>query len=345
MIGVIKADAYGHGLPAVAKALSAKGVKTLAVANIFEARTASFSAPRSKILLLSPLLREEIPEVVRHSYWIPTLSNLQELAAIEKEAMRQRKQVAIHLKLDTGMGRLGGFPLDTLSLLKRMDESRCLTATGLYTHFSSADIDKKETLRQFEKLKSFCRLAREHGISVPAVHLQNSAGLMRIRGGELVNGVRPGLALYGIPHPLHIWKHRFGSQPLKPVLTWKTRIALLRTVPAGTPVSYAGTHRTRRESLLAVLSAGYADGIPRKLSNRGEVLIHGKRCRILGRVTMDMTVVDVTRVPNVRWGDTAVLIGKQGNDEITAHEFSGWAETNEYEALCNIGRRVPRIIL
>jgi len=343
VIGVIKADAYGHGLPAVAKALSAKRVKTLAVANIFEANAAVSSAPQSEILLLSPLLKEEIPEVVSHSHWIPTLSNLYESTAVEREAMRQKRRVAVHLKLDTGMGRLGGFPLDTLSLLKRIEKSRYLTATGLYTHFSSADTDEKETLHQFKKLQSFCRLAKEYGISVPAVHLQNSAGLMRIRGGKLVKGVRPGLALYGIPHPLHVWQHRFGSQSLKPVLTWKTRIALLRTVPAGTPVSYAGTYRTRRKSRLAVLSAGYADGIPRKLSNRGKVLIHGKRCRILGRVTMDMTIVDVTHVPKTRWGDTAVLIGKQGNDEITAHEFSGWAETNEYEVLCNIGKRVLRI--
>lgn len=344
VIGVVKADAYGHGLPVVARRLWIEGVRTLAVANIAEAAVASRTVPGADILLLSPMLSAEIPAFLRHpKRWMPTLSSLTELRALEKAAARARKKVRVHVKLDTGMGRLGGFADEALRILQLIASSHHLSAAGLYSHFASADVDRAETLRQLERLQSFCRHASAAGIAIPPLHFQNSAGTIQVNARGLVAAIRPGLSLYGIPTPAAAWRHTFGPHALKPVLAWKTRVALIRDMPRGATISYANTFRAPRPMRVAVLAAGYADGVSRKLSNRGEVLIHGKRCRILGRVTMDMTMVDVTRVPRARWGDEAVLIGRSGKDEITAHEMATWAETNAYEVLCNISRRVLRV--
>ncbi len=343
MIAVVKADAYGHGLPIVARALVKMGVQTLAVANIFEAETASSVAARADILLLSPLIPEEIPELVRHSKWMPTLSNEEEFMALEKEARCQKKKVRIHLKLDTGLGRLGGYPKETLSLLRKVNQSKWIVPAGLYSHLASSDTDREESLRELGRLVAFCQSVESLEIPVPPVHFFNSAGILQLPVPEFVKGVRPGLSLYGIPRPLAGWQRRFGKCPLKPVLTWKTRVALVRDVPKDTKISYYGTYQTRARTRIAVLASGYADGIFRKLSNRGEVLIHGKRCPILGRITMDMTVVNVTHVPEASWGDPAILIGKSGSEEITASEFADWAETSPYEVFCKISKRVPRI--
>ncbi len=355
VIVVVKADAYGHGLFAVAQQLAGEGVQTMAVANLREADVASRAAPRADILLLSPLLPEEMEEVVRHPKWISTICHRTEYEKLEKAAARLKRKVRVHLKLDTGMGRLGDFAVGLFPLVQQVHSSRWLVLDGLYSHLASADTDPDESLRQLVTFEIFCRQVALAGIHVPKVHFENSAGSIFWGGDQRISdldrGLRPGLALYGVPVPLDAWRKRFGSHPLRPVLSWRTRVALVREMPAGSTISYGNTFRARRRMRVAVLSAGYADGISRKLSNPcpppgrrgGEVLIHGKRRRILGRVTMDMVMVDVTRAPQTRWGDTATLIGKDGRDEITASEFAEWAETNPYEVLCNISKRVPRI--
>ena len=340
VIGVVKADAYGHGLFAIAQRLAREGVKTLAVANITEAAIASRAAPRADILLLSPLLPAEISQL--QTRWIPTVSSLTEFYALKRSAQRSRTKLRVHVKLDTGMGRLGGFSDEILKVLQLIAESRWITATGLYSHFASADVDRAETLRQVGRLRAFCRHGRAKGITIPPLHFQNSAGAIHVDARGLATSIRPGLSLYGVPTPAAAWRRCFGPNALKPVLAWKTRVALVRNMPGGSTISYANTFRASKPMRVAVLAAGYADGLSRKLSNRGEVLIHGKRCKILGRVTMDMTMVDVTRVPRAKWNDEAVLIGKGAGDEITAHEMAKWSETNAYEILCNISRRVTR---
>lgn len=344
LIGVVKADAYGHGLFAIAKALSSQQMHTFAVANILEAETASSATPKADILLLSSLLPQEIPETVAHPQWLPTISSRKEFRAIEKEAARQKRKVRVHIKLDTGMGRLGGFENEILLLLQVAQRSPWITVTGLYSHLASSDIDIKESYYQLNRLSAFRKLALKYGISVSKIHFQNSAGILRMHHPDWIKAVRSGLSLYGVPSPHNAWKKRFGKAPLKPVLTWKTRVVLLRDMPRGVTISYAGTFRTRVKTRIAILSAGYADGISRKLSNRGEVLIRGCRCPILGRVTMDMIIVNVTHVPKIQWGDPVVLIGKSGKEEITTQDIAHWAETNSYEVLCNISKRVPRIV-
>jgi alanine racemase len=343
VIGVIKADAYGHGMFAAAQTLGKEGVRTFAVANFTEAQIALRAVPKNEVLLLGSVLPEEIPLVVQQKGVIPTLSNLLEFRAFEKCASRKKRQIKVHVKLDTGMGRLGSFPDEALSICEGILKSKYLELAGIYTHLSSADVEPAESLKQLRKLRSFCQVLIERGIRLPKVHFQNSAGTLFQAPDGFISSVRPGLGLYGVPIPYHFWKKLFGSTPLKPVLSWKSRIVLLKDFPKGATISYCKTYQAKKQTRVAVLSVGYADGVYRKLSNRGEVLVRGVRCKILGRVTMDLIMVDVSRVRNVRWGDPAVLIGKSGSDEITVSEVSHWAETNPYETLCAIGKRVIRI--
>lgn len=345
VIGVVKADAYGHGASAITQTLAQQGVKTLAVANITEARIISKAVPRADILILGPLLPEEFSELIKNPRWMCTISNKQEIQALKKASAHQKKSIRIHLKLDTGMGRAGALPHELLNLYKKTIESKNIMVAGLFSHFSSAGTNDDESTAQLKKLRLIIQELKKRGFAIPPIHIQNSSGTLRSDASEISDYIRPGLSLYGIGTPLSSWKKRFGKNPLIPVLSWKTRIVLIRDVPAGTPISYNCTYRTKVKTKIAVLSSGYADGVFRKLSNRGQVLIKGKRCPILGRVTMDMTMVDISKVKNVKWGDTAVLIGKSGQDEINAHEFSKWAETNPYEVLCNISKRVPRVLL
>ncbi len=342
VIGIVKADAYGHGMVPIARRLAREGVRTFAVANIGEAALLSSSLPQASILILGPLLPEEVNNAVRHPQWILTLSSERERKVLEKAAARARSKVRVHVKLDTGMGRLGAFADDLFDLMKRIQVSKHLQIAGLLSHLASADIDIASAKLQLKRLRDFRSRAIQEGIPVPFIHLQNSAGTLRLPVPDWIDAIRPGLSIYGLGNPREGWNQRLSARKLRPILAWKTRVALVRDVPAGTTISYAGTFQTKHHTRVAVLAAGYADGVFRKLSNRGEVLLRGRRCRILGRVTMDMIMVDATRVPKVRWGDPVVLLGRDGRDEITAHEFASWAETSPYEVLCSIDQRVAR---
>jgi alanine racemase len=213
-----------------------------------------------------------------------------------------------------------------------------LVIEGLYTHFASSDVDEAWTRAQTKSFLVVVDAARAQGIHPKWIHMANSAALLRFSDthGSLV---RPGIAFYGIPPFAGAAK----EVSLKPALTWKSRVIFLKTVPEGSGVSYARTWTAKRKTRVATLAAGYADGFPRILSNKGQVLLLGKRAPIIGRVTMDMTMVDVTDIPDCRVGDEAVLIGSQGAQEITALEMAEWAQTNAYEILCRIGARVPRV--
>jgi alanine racemase len=348
-IPVIKANAYGHGAAAIAQHLWREGVRTVAVANMAEADGVSRAAAGMNVLLLSPMLPDEILELTRHPRWMATLSSLTELRQFERVAARAHRPISVHLELDTGMGRTGAFPREVLDLLRRMGASRWVQPKGLFSHLAAADSNRDESIRQWLRFKAFIGMVQRAHAKIPPLHFENSAGSVVLatrkeKDGLPSCGIRSGLALYGVPEPRSTWIHRFGSHPLRPVLAWKTRIGLIRDMPSKATLSYGGTFRTRRPTRIAILCAGYADGIQRKLSNRGQVLIRGQRCNILGRVTMDMIIVDVTRVPQARWGDTAVLIGKSESDEITASEFAEWAETIPYEVFCGISSRVPRAL-
>ncbi|PAW62985.1 MAG: alanine racemase [Verrucomicrobiia bacterium Tous-C2TDCM] len=336
VMAIVKADAYGHGLPEVVGALS--GIATwFGVANLREARRTRAASGGSErgILVLGPATPEEVEPLVAEGF-SGAVSLTEEVAAYESAAARLGKTARLHAVIDTGMGRMGCLPDDAGALVSAIRSSPHCQLEGLASHFPSADEDRAFTLDQiasFETLAGALALGAECQI-----HLGNSAGLLGFQGEMTgMTLVRPGLALYGIsPFPGE------GSG-LHPVMSLKTRVTLVREVPAGTGISYGRTFITGRNTRVATLAVGYGDGYPRQLSGAGaEVLIQGRRCPLLGRVTMDQILVDVTELPFVVRGEEAVLMGKQGEGEITAIEIAQRADTIPWEILTGITSRVER---
>jgi alanine racemase len=340
-VAVVKADAYGHGLQHVAAGLMHAGADLFAVANIAEAAQLRELGPGWPILVLSPLLPDEDRYAVDYDVAV-TVSTADEVARLDAAGRQRRRPVSVHLKIDTGMGRLGVWHSEAYSLARRIIDSPHLRLAGVFTHFASPDDDPaftEEQRRRFLAALGACGLGERPGDAL-LIHADNSAGLETMPGKSPFNAVRVGLLQFGIlPHP-----GSFLSQVrTEPVFSFKTRVGIVKALPAGTTVSYGRTRMLARDSRVAVLCAGYGDGIPRSVSNRASVLIRGIRCPVLGRVTMDQTVVDTTDVPEVASGDEAVLIGRQGGAEISIGEFSRWAETIPWETLCSVTKRVPRV--
>jgi len=237
------------------------------------------------------------------------------------------------------MGRIGVSPQSAVKLLEQIGSLKSIRLDGVYTHFSSAGTDQEFTASQLAEFLSVVGYARKLGLSFSA-HAANSDGIFLYPESHL-DMVRPGLSLYGL------WsgEGRRNDIELEPVLSWKTRIVFLKRVSQGTPISYGRTFTTKEPSVIATLPVGYADGLSRSLSNRGIVLIRGKRCPIVGRVTMDMIMADVSKVQGADVGDEAVLIGCQGAEKITAREMASILGTIAYETVCSIGYRVPRVLI
>jgi alanine racemase len=327
IMGLVKANAYGHGLVPTARLLADAGCGMLGCAHVAEARFLRKAGLKLPILLLSAALPEDYNEIIRLKL-IATLSSADEARALNRAAARLKRAVSVHVKIDTGMGRLGALMEEADAVLEVVNDAAWLRCNGIYTHFSCADSDEAFTLRQIRRFKPF---AWWH----PVHHSSNSAGIFR-KVDPFASWVRPGLALFGIsPLPA-------AQKKLRPVLSWKARATLVKQVPRGTPLSYGATFRTKRATTVVTVSAGYGDGLFRALSNKGSVLLGGKRCPILGRVTMDQILVDATAVRGVRPGDEVVLLGRQGGEEILASEMAEWAGTISYEIWTHITERVPR---
>ncbi|HXN36057.1 MAG TPA: alanine racemase [Opitutaceae bacterium] len=340
-VAVVKADAYGHGLQQVAGRLMHAGTDLFAVANLTEAAQLRELGPGWPILLLSPLLPEEDRFVAEYDVAV-TVSTGDEVARLDAAAKAAGRSISVHLKIDTGMGRLGVWHEEAPALTRLIRASAHLKLAGVFTHFASPDDDAlftQEQRRRFLAALDACGLAGLPG-SPLLVHADNSAGIETMPGASPFNAVRIGLLQFGVlPYP-----GSFLSQVrTEPVFSFRTRVGLIKRLPAGTTVSYGRTRTLSRDSRIAVLCAGYGDGIPRSVSNRASVLVRGIRCPVLGRVTMDQTVVDVTDVANAACGDEAVLVGRQGKDEISVGEFSHWADTIPWETLCSVTKRVPRV--
>jgi alanine racemase len=327
VMAVVKANAYGHGLAQVARVLDG-GVEFFAVASLGEAIQLREVVKKAPILLLSAALPSEYAEIGRRGF-IPTLSTAREASLYARVSP---KGATVHFKVDTGMGRLGSLPEMAMPALKAILKAG-LSVHSISTHLSSADSDRKTTNRQ---LKTFATLLEDLQKLVPdaAIHALNSAGAM-LHASEEGDLIRVGLALYGVS-PITSFQSL-----LRPVLSWKARITFLNTVPRGHRISYGGTFTAPRPMKVAVLPAGYADGYPRQVSGKGaEVLIRGKRCPVIGRVTMDQIIADVSNVPAVRVGDEAVLVGKQARQELTATEIAAKADTIPWHFFCGITGRV-----
>lgn len=338
-VSVVKADAYGHGLPHVAARLMHSGADLFAVANLSEAAALRELGPGWPILLLSPLLPDEDRYAADRDLAV-TVSSAGEAARLDAAGRAAGHRVDVHLKIDTGMGRLGVWHEEVEPLYRLIRASAHLRLAGVYTHFSSPDEDPAFTAEQ--RRRFLAALGRCPGLDLAGlfVHADNSAGLETIETAGPFNAVRIGLLQFGVlPHSRSL----LAGVRTEPVFGFRTRVGLVKSLPAGTAVSYGRTHTLARGSTLAILTAGYGDGLPRAASNRAQVLIRGRRCPVLGRVTMDQTIVDVTDVPGVECGEEVVLIGRQGGDEITVAEFSRWADTIPWETLCSVTKRVPRL--
>ncbi|MFI5303464.1 MAG: alanine racemase [Nitrospiria bacterium] len=336
IIAVVKADAYGHGAVKISQTLEEAGVNALGVALVQEGIELRQAGVRIPILVMGSILKEQIPPLFKYQL-TPVLFQSALIPLLEKEAEKRGITMPVHIKIDTGMGRLGIQSDQVSYFINEILRNKRIKIEGIMTHLADADdTDSKNLSNQLKLWGKILDELQEFQLKSPQIHLANSAAIASLRKLES-NPVRPGLMLYGYSSVKKL-------QPsLEPVLTFKTRIVHLKTVPAGTPISYGGTFVTSRQSIIATLPVGYADGYWRALSNCGKVLIHGKRVPVVGRVCMDMTMIDVTKLSNLDVGEEAVLIGKQGKEFISADEVARWIGTIPYEVLCGIGKRVPRI--
>lgn len=338
-VAVVKADAYGHGLHQTAARLMHAGADLFAVANLAEAAALRELGPGWPILLLSPLLPEEDRHVLDHDVAV-TISSAEEVDRLDAVARAAGRDLVVHLKIDTGMGRLGVWHEQAPALYSKIRAASHLRLAGVFTHFSSPDDDPAFTAEQRRRFLAALQACPGIDLGSLFIHADNSAGLETIEVAGPFNAVRVGLLQFGIlPHAGSL----LSQVKAEPVFSFRTRVGLVKQLPAGTGVSYGRTHTLRRDSTVAILTAGYGDGLPRSVSNRGQVLIRGRRCPILGRVTMDQTIVDVTDVPGVAAGDEVVLVGRQQTEHIGLAEFSRWADTIPWETLCSVTKRVPRL--
>ena len=339
-VAVVKADAYGHGLHHVAARLMHAGADLFAVANIAEAMALRELSGDCPVLLLSPVLPEEDRYLAEHDL-AATVSSADEVRRFDAVGRAAGKPIAVHLKIDTGMGRLGVWHTQARELYAQIRAAQGVRLTGVFTHFSSADEDPVFTEEQRRVFLATLAGFPDFDPAGLFIHADNSAGLETTPGRSVFNAVRVGLLQFGIlPHP-HSMLARVHTEP---VFSFHTRVGLVKQLPAGTGISYGRTHRLKKDSTVAILTAGYGDGIARACSNRAQVLIHGQRCPVLGRVTMDQTIVDITGVTaDVLCGDPVVLVGRQGAAEITITGFSDWSDSIPWETLCSVTKRVPRL--
>ncbi len=336
-VAVVKADAYGHGIhPTVARLMHANA-DAFAVANVEEGAAIQEIASGWPILVLGPVLPEEEDMLVRIGL-VATVSSVGEVRRFDAAAKRNRRTLGIHLNIDTGMGRLGVWHERSEEVFRAIKEAPHLRLQGVYTHYSDAIASPDFTRTQRQR---FLSAVRKSGAPLGdiLVHADNSAGTEAFQRESPFNAVRVGLLQFGVTqYPDSVFK----SVSIEPVFRFLTRVGLVKELPAGSPVSYGRTFVTREKTRIAILTAGYGDGLPTAASNRGEVLVRGIRCPILGRVTMDQTIVDVGKVPEVNTGDEAVLIGRSGKEEISVIEFSAFTESIPWEVFCSITKRVPR---
>lgn len=337
LMAVVKADAYGHGLSPVAGVLMQSGVDAFAVANLAEALVVrQVGGGGWPVLLFGSVLPFEVPKMVEQNI-TPTISTIEEAKLFEAEASRQGKRAKMQVEVDTGMGRVGFWHEDAVESIQQLAAMPHLEIEALYTHFPSADENLAETKRELDDFLGLAKRVEASGVKIPLLHAANSAALLRLPEAAL-GMVRPGLALYGI------CPAGCEAGDLQPILSFKARVAFVKDVAAGRTISYGQTFKAERPMKIATVAAGYADGFVRHRSEDGVVLIGGKRCRVVGRVTMDQLMVDVSAVPVVGCGDEVVFVGRQGDAEVTATEVAKWAETIAWDVLCGITKtaRVPR---
>jgi alanine racemase len=343
---VVKADAYGHGAVECARALEDEGARWLGVTSLDEAIPLRDAGVHTRILLMTGFWRGEEEEIIRLQL-TPTIWEPGQVELLEKAAAGLNlPRLAVHLKVDTGMGRLGVDPEDLYQVCSALKASPHLLLEGLSTHLASSEVlDAPSVNEQLQKFEQVRNVLRNEGFDPPLVHAANTGAVISKR--ESWNTmVRPGIALYGYHLPFERAGREVSGSKLrldvKPVLTWKTRILSLRDVRANQALGYGGTYVTKAPARIAVLPVGYADGLNRALSSRGRVIVREHYAPIVGRISMDLTLADVTGLPGVAVGDDVVLLGALDGLSVDAREHAELANTNVYEILCAISKRVPR---
>lgn len=343
IIAVIKADGYGHGAEAVAALIHDRNyIWGFAVATAEEALQLRSFGVKKPILILGIVFEEYFPEMISEDIRL-TVCEYTMAQKLSEEAVRQGKNVHIHLGLDTGMSRIGFADVpESAEEIRRISFLPNLCIEGMFTHFARADEkDKSPAEKQLDRYLSFAGLLEEKNIDIPLKHCSNSAGIIRMPEANL-NAVRAGITIYGI-YP----SNEVERDPVKlePAMELKSHISYMKVLKAGAEVSYGGTFKAQKDMKVATIPVGYADGYPRSLSNKGAVLIHGKKAPIIGRVCMDQFMVDVSHIPEAQKGDEATLIGKDGDQFISMEEIGDLSGRFSYEFACDIGKRVPRIYM
>lgn len=338
IMAVVKADGYGHGAAAVAETALETGASSLAVAFVEEAielRKAGIKAP---ILLLGYTDPTQFSTLVEHEL-TPTVFDLSTALAYSGLSVEKGIKLPIHIKVDTGMGRIGLLPDEVVEVISRIIRLPGLSVEGIFTHFAAADEeDHSYTREQMVLFNRVIERCREKDIYFPLVHAANSAAAIT-HPHSRYSLIRLGISLYGHSP---FGDFRGHSLDLLPALTFKSRVIMVKELPPGSAISYGCTYITDKDTLIATIPVGYADGYNRLLSNRGEVLIRGQRVPVVGRVCMDQLMVDVSSVPGARRGDEVVLYGRQGREQITVEEVAAQIGTINYELLCAVNKRVPR---
>jgi len=340
-MGVVKADAYGHGVIPVTRILEQEGVSQFAVALVqegIELRQAGFQQP---ILLLGHTFEEDYPFVLDYEL-MPSIFTMDQAKALNDCAEKHGKKAVIHLKIDTGMGRLG-FMADADDTVKNITDilrMKNLEVQGIFSHLATAPQTSDTTYcdMQFAKFTRLLDKLKREGIEIPIRHIANSGATILFPHMQL-DMVRPGTAIYGLYAGPELAE--LPDYPLYPAMEIKAKLAHVKPVPKGTRVSYTGSFETKRPSVLGVVPFGYVDGVFRNLANRGSVLLHGQRCPMVGNVCMDQFVIDITDIKNPEVGDEVVLVGRQGDAIITAEEVGDLAGTISIEVLCGLGKRMP----
>ena len=335
-MAVVKADAYGHGAVSVSRVALREGADWLAVANLAEAlelRQAGIYAP---ILVLGHVAPDDLPLAIMHDIRL-SLIDLSQVAPFEAAARACGAVIKAHIKVDSGMGRLGMLPRETPDLIHLLRRSASIATEGIFTHFAAAEDSRAFTLQQLAVFKRVVEILRAAGLKFDLTHASNSSAMLNAPDASL-NMVRAGILLYGLM-PSDLLSRPPG---LRPVMSWRTRIIQVKTMPPDSPVGYGMTYQTRGQETIAVLPVGYADGLRRTPQTWREVLVHGKRAPIIGTVNMEKTTINVSHIPGVRAGDEATLLGEQGGDAITADEIARWLDSVNYEVVSTILPRAPR---
>jgi alanine racemase len=335
----VKADGYGHGAPHVAKAATAAGVQMLGVATLHEGMELRNAGLKTPIVILSPSLAVEIDEILEYNL-APTVSDMAFAQALAARAAQSSRVARVHVEIDTGMGRGGVNEEEACSFLADLARLKGLAVEGVYTHFPSTYREDREFCEsQVRAFQTIIDTLGTQGIVFPLRHTANSAAVAQYPASH-INMVRPGGMVYGM-----FPQEEMNGIGFEPVMSFKSRVVNVKQVAKGKSVSYGRTYRFDHDAKVAAVAAGYGHGISRLMSNNGDLLVRGVRAPIVGRVTMDVTMIDVSRIPQVSVGDEVIIFGKQGNEHISVYEVAERSGTISYEITCGIGKRVPRVYI